>query len=371
MGLLFSDSWSFYDQPHLPGRWDNYVDDSSSSVITVSDPYGRNNGSGARIITGGFQAGGRGRLSKFLGADYETLIVGVAIYCESTDTGSATEVGRSYYTPFLQFLDESTVQLAICLSPGMRVVAINGPVVGTHTVLGSTTYALHENVWHYIEVKATFNNVAGSVEIRVDGAQRLLLSPVDTQTSANGFVNSVQIGAQGHSTGFLGLAVGSYFIRFDDVIILDTGGAQNNDFLGDSRVEGLRPNGAGLVTQLEPSGAGGNFSLVDDLQPDDDTTYVAGGTVGNLDLYTFTDLETTVGLVRGVTMCVYAEKTDAGVVNIAPLVGTTGAPQYTGTSMNLQMSYNYKEEVLETNPVDGGTWAVAKVNSFQYGVKRL
>ncbi|MDP3793522.1 MAG: hypothetical protein Q8R07_02090, partial [Candidatus Uhrbacteria bacterium] len=150
MALLHSESFSFWDQPHLPGRWDNYFDDDDSAVITVSDPYGRNNGSGARMITGGFQTSNRGILVRNLGADYETLIVGVAIYCESTNTGVATEVGRSYYTPFLTFEDEGSIQLAICLSPGARVVAISGPVFGVHSVLGSTTYALHENVWHYI-----------------------------------------------------------------------------------------------------------------------------------------------------------------------------------------------------------------------------
>ena len=369
--LIFSDSFSFWDQPHLPGRWDNYFDDDDSAVITVSDPYGRNNGSGARMITGGYQASGRGILVRNLGADYETLIVGVAIYCESTNTGTATEVGRSYYTPFLTFEDEGTVQLSICLSPGARVVAISGPVFGVHTVLGSSTYALHENVWHYVEVKAVFNNVAGSVEIHIDGATRLTLSPVDTQTSANGYANQVQIGGQGHSTGILGLSVGSYYIRFDDVYICNINGAQNTDFLGDIRVEGLRPTGAGLTTQLEPSGAGGNWSLVDDLQPDDDTTYVAAGTVGNLDTYVFSDLQTTAGQVMALTTCLYAEKVDAGQVAIAPLIGTTGAPQFVGTSVNLQMSYNYKEEIFETNPVDGGVFSVSKVNSFQYGVRRL
>ena len=98
---------------------------------------------------------------------------------------------------------------------------------------------------------------------------------------------------------------------------------------------------------------------------------MAAGTVGNLDTYVFSDMQTTAGQVLGLTACLWAEKTDAGQVAIAPIVGTTGAPQYVGASMNLQMSYNYKEEIFETNPVDGGAFSVTKVNTFQYGVKRL
>lgn len=369
--LLFSESFGLWDHVHLPGRWDSYDDDDGTGVITVSDPYGRNGGSGARILTGGYQEGNRSVLQKDLGGDYATLIVGVAIYCESTSPGaSTTEVGRSYYTPFLEFFDELTAQLAICLSPGMRITVIQGPVNGSHSVLASSTYALHENVWHYIEVKATFNNVAGSVEVYVDGAQRILSSPVDTQTTANAFANQVQIGGWGHSTGILGLAGGSYYIRFDDVYIADTTGATNNDFLGDTRVEALRPTSAGLVTQLEPSGAGGNWSLVDDLQPDNDTTYVAAGTIGNMDLYEFSNLETAAGVIRGVTAALWAEKNAAGVVTIAPVVGTAGA-QYTGTTIYLPVGYGYHTQVMETNPVDGGAFSVSKVNSFQYGVKRI
>jgi hypothetical protein len=60
------------------------------------------------------------------------------------------------------------------------------------------------------------------------------------------------------------------------VYVLDNTGTQNNDLIGDCRIETLYPNGAGNYAQLSANGAGTNYGCVNEHPADDDTTYVPG-----------------------------------------------------------------------------------------------
>ena len=127
--------------------------------------------------------------------------------------------------------------------------------------------------WMFLEVKVTFDNSSGVVQVKGNGKLVLDLTGQDTQNTANAYANAARIMNINPNTTYL-----------DDVYLCDDSGSKNNDFLGDVRVDCLRPNGAGTHTDFTPS-TGSNYENVDETYPDDDTTYNQGSNVGDQDTY--------------------------------------------------------------------------------------
>lgn len=337
--LLFCDSFDHYATADVGLKW---TVPGPQGGLTIG-AFGRNSTNGMHCQND------NGGPRKALPASVATLVAGVAF--RPQQFGANTRV--------ISFIDGSTEQIELWFNALQKLEVRRGA-----TLLATSTTVLSLATYYYLEFKATIHPSAGAYEVRINNIAEAALtaSGVNTRSSANSTADSVavcvgQFTAQG--TGW----------DFDDFYVCDTSGAQNNDFLGDIRVQYIAPTGAGATTQFTPS-TGANWQNVDDAAPDGDTTYNSDATPGDIDTYAMSNLVSTAGSVKAVQTLISARKDDAGVRTIAPVV-RHGGVDYPGTNVNIGNTYTFYREVMELNPGTGVAWTVADVNAAEFGVKEV
>jgi hypothetical protein len=265
-------------------------------------------------------------------------------------------------TNFIKILqlqdDTNVVHLTIRCEINGAIAVYRGD---STTLLGtsSNTNILQSGTWSYVEVKATINDSTGSVEVKVDGTQELLLTGIDTRNAGN--LNITKLRFFGHT------GTGAY-TYYDDIYVCDTtGSSPYNDFLGDVRVLEIVPDGAGDLTDFTPS-SGANYAAVDDATHDSDSTYVESSTSTHTDLYSFANPDSTASTVYAVKVVAVAKKTDVGVqdIQLAAKVGTTTS---TSSNISLSDSYDEYEYIMTQNPDTTAAWSISDINSTQAGFK--
>lgn len=257
---------------------------------------------------------------------------------------------NSFTEGVVAFMDGGTNQFDIRVDgSGLLYATQNGNFIAGSN--GTTT--LLNGVWYYIEVKGTINTTTGSVEVMVNGVQDINVTNVNTQTTGNAASNNFR---------FFPL---SSYCEYDDVYICDTTGAVNNDFLGDNRVEAIMPTGAGANTDWTPL-TPPNFSEVNEIPPDGDTSYVSSNTPGNVDTYAFGNLTGITTGIKGLQVNILNRKDDAGSREIAPVV-RSGGTDYTGNTFAVLDNYSTAVQVYEEDPDTSAAWLVAGVNAAEFG----
>ena len=293
---------------------------------------------------------------KSLGLNLATAIVGVAFLVTSrpNDPGN----------PLLEWWDGGSRQLALYndASGHFRVYRSDGG----GALLGTGTYVLPVGSWVYLEWKVAFaTGATGLVEIRINGVADLVLNNVQTTTSGNPWANRLNLaGSRNYGSG--------NSQRYQDLYVLDNSGAQNNDFLGDCRVELRLPNADGAMQQFAtvvPATAG-HFAKVAEIPYDGDTSYLEDATVGNVETYGHATLAAASGLVRGVQFSTVAKRSDAGPKTIAGCV-RTGGVNYFGAAKTPSTIYTVEDnrDILELNPATGLPFTIAEVNAAEFGFK--
>jgi hypothetical protein len=225
--------------------------------------------------------------------------------------------------------------------------------VGPSGVLGTTSVPIASSVvWNFIEIKVYSHASAGTVEVRLNEDVILDVSGVNTARYAGGCTELHYY--QNDSNG--------YYV--DDWFWLDDTGTYNNDFLGDRRIETLRPNGDASV-QFTRSGGSNNFEMVDDdPDQDGDSTYNESGVVGYKDRLDIESLSVTPDSIAAVQTVVTSRKTGAGTAN--QKVGV-----YSGTTESLSAAkgqstdYNIQMHIEEDNPDDSAVWEEADITALQ------
>lgn len=218
---------------------------------------------------------------------------------------------------------------------------------GTHPLPSTTTE------WVYIEIAALVDDTVGYVTVHVNGQEDINFSG-DTKNNANPLIQ---------------LRLGS-LIAVDDIYICDVNGTVNNTFLGDVKVEGIRPNGNGNSSQGVGSDADSvdNYALVDDTTPDT-ADYVAFGAATDKDTYSYENLASSVGNVKGVSVISYLANDDAGAATARSVARLSGT-ESTGATHSATTSYIPHAHIYEEKP-GTGAWTIADVNSAEFGIERV
>lgn len=332
--LRFIDGADHYDTAKLTTKWNNAV---NADVLVGAGRFG---GNSIRV-----NDVSNGLLLKTLD-NQPTWIVGFAFY---TGTFPLTN------TVILKVLDAGSVQVDLRLySDGTLAVTRNGaPLTG-----GQSTFALQTNTWHHIEFKVTIADaiLANTCQVRVDNAVILTVAAgQDTQETANTSANAISFhGSVPNAT-------------FDDIHICDAAGGVCTDFIGDSRVALMLPNGAGDSTQWTVVNAGNNWAAQANNPSLNDGQYVFSATPGQIDLYNLQDLSLT-GPIKGIQASVYSRKDDAGTRQISTSI-KTGGLTFHGTTRNLTTSYLYYSTIYELNPNTVLAWTPADLLALQAGIR--
>jgi hypothetical protein len=351
MALLFIDSFDHYATADLGLKW--------SSVTTVITPP-------AILPTAGRRGGGALSVPAFATvrkdlAPVTTLITGFAMRLGGYASNSDTPGSSSWMT--LGNADGSALYFSIA-QDGAIIVSRrigDGSSAEAFQRLGITTAAvLQANVYTYVEVKATIKTTnTGQVKVLVNGAAVLNLNNIQTNgwNSATENISRVLLP---------GLSVDGPATSYDDLYLCDTTGTVNADFFGDVRIDVTRPNADGTYQDFTPDSGSAHFSRVNEAVADQ-LTYVSSATVGAKDTYQFTDLNTVVGVVRGVQIVDAAVKDDAGLRSISHIAKSGASEQYSG-AMPLSTDRKLYTSIHETDPATGNKWTQAGLNSAEFGI---
>jgi hypothetical protein len=281
------------------------------------------------------------------------LVQGAALW--PSTSSPASQAG------LLSFWDGATQQCTLTLETDGSLALRSGSRTGTVLAQSSAAAVTFSGTktYQYIECDVTINNTTGAVQAWVEGVSVLNQTGLNTRTSANNQTTTLRLG-DAVSAG--------YSIYCEDFYLLDTtGSAPLNAALGDVRVYTVAPNGAGTSTQWTPN-SGANYQAVDDLAPDEDASYVASHTAGQVDLYAMTDLPASVTSVYAVGVVTRARKDDVGTRQVAGTV-QSNLTDADGATRTLTGSYQTFWDKYELDPNGSAAWTVSAVNALKVGVK--
>lgn len=338
MALRFIDGFDHYAIPsQIPLKYTSYNDSGSSIGITTMT--GRRAGSTALFFR---------TSSDFIGMTFDpqsTWIIGFALYMVSTET-----------TELLRFTDETgTIQGALSIGNDGTIRVYRNSVT-SGTLLATSTNALPILTWNYIEVKLTIADSGGNWEVRVNESTWLNFTGDTKQSATLSTATRIQIWGRGSDNGI------------DDLYICDGTGSANNSFLGDVRIDTVRPIGAGNYSEFSKQGSASNWDNLDDTTLDSDSTYNYSNTVGQRDTLDCGNLPAITGGIFGVQVNMAARKDDAGGRTFRSLTRVSGT-DYEGDSQNVGTDYRYFRQIIEKNPNTTAAWTESEINTAEFGYK--
>lgn len=331
--LLFVDGFAHYTTALQKWSGESHGG-SGSAAPTVAVGLGRNGSGGLRL-----NGGSSGAASASCWMDLPSSSTWVA-GCAFLHVGSIP--------PVFRFQEGAAIHVDVRMdSLGHVAVTRNG------TTIATSVSALEIGSWNFIELKATIHSTTGYVELRINGAVEATFTG-NTRNGGTGVLNRFMLGNVGQDDP-----------RWSDIYVLDGSGTMNNDFLGDVKIETLRPSAAGSYTQFTPL-AGANWENADDSTPDDDATYNASATAGQKDSFALTDLATAAGSVIGVQQNTRWRKDDAGSRTARALV-RVASTDAVGPDLALGDTFTTARRVIEQNPVTAAAWTIAEVDALEAG----
>lgn len=231
-----------------------------------------------------------------------------------------------------------------------------------NTLVG--TFTASTSSWFYLEVKATLDDTAGQIEIRVNGAVVFTFTGdtrnggTDTQWTQVGF---------GDSSGSNG-DIGECLI--DDVYIFSASSFAGLTYVGEIQVKALPANAAGTYTGLTPQGSATNYQNVDEFPPST-TDYNYSTVAGTKDTYGVADITLNPGdRIVAVQSSAVVSTINPGAGNARMITRTEGT-DYNSASTAVSAAARTVSQMFETNPNTSTPWTQSQVNAIEVGVEVL
>jgi hypothetical protein len=221
------------------------------------------------------------------------------------------------------------------------------------------------DVWYYIEVKFKFqaSNVLGDNVVKCNG-ETILEIPAGVTTRLQGGVTSCP------RTAFAYYHSGAGTYAVDDVYLIKTDdGIAPTDYLGDSTVTPLYPDGNGTTSDF----IGSDGNSVNNYQqfytpPSGVVSYVEASGVNDLDLYTMQDINN-VDTVHAVEFVSNAKRTKTGDdINYRPVFRLGGTNYYGSGLYPSTDSFGYHRKPYGENPDTSTAWTENDINNMEVGV---
>jgi hypothetical protein len=328
---------------------------TSPNLTELWSPFGSGTVS---LATGRFGAGKAMQFSGFfndwnvfysLGGTYTSIGFGIAHRIDSLGYEMGVTAGG---TAMFNFNDSAqAIQLQLCADASGNLIVKRGSA--TVLGVGNGNRKMMANTWHYIECEIVISDTVGVFKCWLDGVEVINLTNVDTAQTANINVASVSLPV---------VSARDANCYYDDMYITD--GAR----LGEVRIVSLVPTGDTADKDWVPNSGVTNYTQVDDVVSDLDTTYVQGSVVGDLDFYALSDLPASLDNIIAVAPTFYSKKTDAGARTTRSVV-KSNTDIANGPAVPETASYTMKQHFQLTDPQGGGAWTQARVNAMQLGIE--
>lgn len=348
MALLFSDGFDCYASRDdaIAGGWLALDPSATNRFSTTNGRYG------GGCLQGSSNAGNTCQwLTSVYVANAGTIIICFAYY----HTGAGGTADR--------ILEAMDVAGARCFSLKHNTSGDLSAFDRSDVQAGSTaTAALTANVWHSIEISVLLKSDAtGTINVHVDGNSVISVTAKNTEPATNLGCNNIGLGGNaGTAPSF----------RVDDVIIMDASGSTMNGFLGATRIDTLKPNVAGGVTDWTASSST-QLSCVDDTPnaANDDTDYIYSSTAAQEARFGFEDLAVEPNSIFSVQLRMRGRKPDAGTRTYRGLLYSS-ATESLGATVGFPATYSWRRMLsADKDPNGNVTWTASRVNSLQAGVE--
>ena len=327
-----------------------YGEASNISLVEDPDP----NVSGNVIYVGsGFLA--TGTLRKALPVTLATVGAALRLYLPGLPGND-----EALPNPFNVRDISNNTQVSFAIRTDGRLSAYRGYAEGG-TLLGtSAAPAAIANAWQHWEFKIFSDASTGTIEVRVDGVVVLSLTG---QNTGSGLLTQWTINSNVTGGSF------SHPFYVKDLIIWDTTGAFNNNFMGSCSVKELIPDGD-VALNWALTGSVTGYGAVNEAPPDDDTKYIYAVTPApSADLMSLTDLPVDVTSVRGLMIINRSKNTDGGDGKLQMGL-VSGASTMLGTDRQITTAYTYWTDISETDPATAAAWLPGAVNNVNLRFNR-
>ena len=225
------------------------------------------------------------------------------------------------------------------------------------TVIATGSYVMSVDTWYRIEMQIATDNSSGVFKLKINETLDIDFTG-DTHDAGQDGINVVKFGGQSVSAN----------AYYDDIVIYSKDGVAPNDFLGDLRIETIRPNGAGANTDSTPS-AGSSYECVDDSgMHDGDSTYVSLSTAADYDLYDVGALSFTPETVHAVVTNVVCRSDGTSPRTLRGKV-KHGSTEGNGTTRDVPYGSDYRtlQDCFYQNPDTTSAWLAADIADLQIG----
>jgi len=258
--------------------------------------------------------------------------------------------------PYFSNNSVGRAQFRGALTSGIYYFYRNNYPANTETLLDqSSKQTLGQDVWHKLHGKIVISNTVGEVKIYIND-----ILEIDFDGDTQGDQSTID------NFYFWINSMTAWYMWYDDVVLDDS------DWIGDTRIQGIVPNGIGSANELTPSTVVDNWTCVDEVPPSE-TDYV--GTVNattKKDLYTASDLTGTIGEIMSISLYSRAARLgDTDIVKNLKHVIKTGGNEFRGADTEIPSNavtistYTLWQE----NPDTVAPWEEAEVNALEIGVE--
>lgn len=281
-----------------------------------------------------------------VGSPWDYMSAGIAFKMSALGTGVLRFIGSGVVAAGVQVNGSGHLQ---ALKAGSVVAA-------THTGI-----ALSVGVWYHVGVACRAHDTLGQIRIWLNGApiSALSLDNIDTEPGA--------------SPGkFVGVQQSSVLVTADDLWICSNNtiaGSLSDEFLGDLIVRTHFPQGDGEHTAWTPLSGSTRYEMVDEIGPDDDTSYDSDATPGNRMCFPVGSLAADLASIRAVQLCSVGRYDTTGPHSIRNYVRQVGVANHDSAAQGLTTQHVGYHDLLEVDPVTGVTWTASGFNARQWGVK--
>lgn len=254
----------------------------------------------------------------------------------------------------------NSTQVSFAIRTDGRLSAYRGYAEGG-TLLGtSAAPAAIANAWQHWEFKVFSHASTGTIEVRVDGVVVLSLTG---QNTGSGLLTQWAI----NSNVTAGSASHPFYVK--DIIIWDTTGSFNNNFMGSCSVKELIPDGD-ISANWAVTGSATHYGAVNEAPPDDDTKYIYAVTPAPAaDVMGLTGLPVDVTSVRGLMVINRSKNTDGGDGKLQMGL-VSGASTQLYTDRQITTAYTYWTDISETDPATAAPWLPGAVNNVNLWFNR-
>ncbi len=262
----------------------------------------------------------------------------------------------AYRTGIAEIRNASNVRIARVYvgTVGNIVAEVGGVIVGD-----TVGPVLTASAYYHIETKFVRDAAAGTIEVRVEGVPKLVVTGLTM-----GGVPIAQVAWTSSGSG----SNSSPDIYLKDLMIWNGAGAEVNNFQGSCIIYSLIPD-ADVDLNWTPSTGATGYNLINESTPVDTSYIEAGDPPPNPYRCSLTNLPVDVTSIRALMSIVRAKKIDGGDGNLqVGFVSTTDVEL--GEDRPITAAYTYWRDFSENDPDTGQPWLPSAVDALELQLNR-